>query len=81
MQLDSKRRNQIRKAREFQGLSWSGLGERAGIAGETVKHIEQGDNVHPAKVRRVVEVLGIDPARFFGVVSESNQTLAQEASQ
>ena len=70
MNCNSRQQAMIKKAREFRGLSHTGLGKLAGVAGGTVRKIEAGKNAHPDKVKQVVAALELDQARFYGVALE-----------
>ena len=52
--------SQIRTAREARGLTWYALAKQAGIPNSnTIRDIEQGDDVKLSNLQAVAEVLGL----------------------
>lgn len=58
----------LRAARELAGLTQAQLAERAGIAQQTISHLETGRIKNPAfrLVQALAEALKVEPARLFG---------------
>ncbi|MBB5574601.1 MULTISPECIES: helix-turn-helix domain-containing protein [Rhizobium] len=55
----------VKAARETVGYSIEDLAVTCGLANEEIVHIEDGDDIDPAKLRRIAAALQLPPSAFL----------------